>query len=531
MSTLDTPEDALPLLAYKIAPRQFDISYRFSNISLRDQIVRAQMLIRTLLDTGLVRARTDEPITNFQLLICGAGAAGLAAAKEADAHNISFVLVEKGRWVPGGVLRSKATRYVSTAMYEWPHPNHNQHDYPLSDPDLLGIDASPRPTLSLPFDAPMLIQAFGDKMESVLKSDIAKWKKNFADFRMGRLPVERKLLATEVEVSDQSKQDLRKMLDGKVSIHGVQLRGESLPDIHLKSLSGATIPNAFRFEYVIYAAGFAKEVETYAEKEKPYVGFQHTPFWEPDRVFESNLGFASPPHVGILGSGDGALQDALRCLVNKDFQHPLDIWNGLMQCGQNKRHRLRRSSHVREAMAKVAAADSYTTGGAIWNNQTHVFESLDKAFENIIDDLIKLEGAKLQRAVDSISRGDVKKVTIVTQYGYFAKAYALNRFLIILFRKLLATSKKPKTVELEILSGKVLEFQKVGANSRGACLKIEHPSSAVITATYDLVIIRGGLDKSDPPPQLVGLSGMDTGRAGLGRIPPPIRPIAIFQEP
>jgi len=28
----------MPLLAYKIAPRQFDLSYRFSNISLRDQI-------------------------------------------------------------------------------------------------------------------------------------------------------------------------------------------------------------------------------------------------------------------------------------------------------------------------------------------------------------------------------------------------------------------------------------------------------------------------------------------------------------
>ncbi|WP_157764359.1 NAD(P)-binding protein [Burkholderia pseudomallei] len=124
MSKLNTPEDALPLLAYKIAPRQFDISYRFSNISLRDQIVRAQMLVRTLLETGLVRAKSDGERGDFQLLICGAGAAGLAAAKEADAHNISFVLVEKGRSVPGGVLRSKATRYVSTAMYEWPHPNH-----------------------------------------------------------------------------------------------------------------------------------------------------------------------------------------------------------------------------------------------------------------------------------------------------------------------------------------------------------------------------------------------------------------------
>ncbi|WP_186095171.1 hypothetical protein [Burkholderia gladioli] len=57
MSKLDTPEDALPLLAYKIAPRQFDISYRFSNISLRDQIVRAQMLVICVRNPGPIRER------------------------------------------------------------------------------------------------------------------------------------------------------------------------------------------------------------------------------------------------------------------------------------------------------------------------------------------------------------------------------------------------------------------------------------------------------------------------------------------
>ncbi|WP_175822515.1 NAD(P)-binding protein [Burkholderia sp. BCC0419] len=529
MSKLNTPEDALPLLAYKIAPRQFDISYRFSNISLRDQIVRAQMLVRTLLETGLVRAKADGERGDFQLLICGAGAAGLAAAKEADAHNISFVLVEKGRSVPGGVLRSKATRYVSTAMYEWPHPNHNQHVYPLSDPKLLGVDGPPCPTLTLPFDEPVLIQDFGDEMKSVLRSDIRKWKKNSTEFRNGNFPVKHSLLVARAEISGQSKQDLKKMLDGKVSVHGVPLRDQSLPDIFLESLSGATIPNPIRFKYVIYAVGFAQEAKTYAGDKKPYKGFKYTPFWRPDRVFESKLGFTATPKVGILGSGDGALQDALRCLVKKDWQHPLDIWNGLMLCDQNGQSCLQDSPHVHEAMAKVAAVDGYTTNGAIWSHQTHVFESLDKAFEDIIDDLIKLEGLKLQHAVDSMARDDVKNVTIVTQFGYFSKAYALNRFLVILFLKLLRNSNKKGIVKLEVISGKVIEFEKVGGNLQGAHIRIEQAPGDVTTRACDLVLIRGGLDKSYPPLQHVGLSGMDTGRAGLGRIPPPIRPIAIFK--
>jgi len=115
------------------------------------------MLVRTLIEPSLSKPKLPETNTEtrsrkFQLLICGAGAAGLAAAKEADAHNISFVLVEKGRSVPGGVIRSKAMRYVSTSMYEWPHPTHREHDYPLSKPALLGDDVPPRPTLSLKFD-------------------------------------------------------------------------------------------------------------------------------------------------------------------------------------------------------------------------------------------------------------------------------------------------------------------------------------------------------------------------------------------
>ena len=532
MSELNTPEDAMPLLAYKIAPRQFDLSYRFSNISLRDQIVRAQMLVRTLVETKLVEAAAPEADTEtrsrkFQLLICGAGAAGLAAAKEADAHNISFVLVERGRSVPGGVLGSKAMRYVSTSMYEWPHPNHREHDYPLSKPALLGDDVPPLPTLSLKFDTPVLIEKFGEELRNQLKLDIRHWRKNFAEYQATGFPTKRSLLATKAEIAEKSKIALKALLDGSESVHGVALSKTELPDIEIHARRDGTISNSFQFEYVIYAVGFSKESKTYNGKRGPYRGFKHTPFWKPDDIFDDKINFDSPPRVGILGSGDGALQDALRCLIKKEYQNPLDSWNGLMQYEQVDNVSLDDSVHIRAAMAKVAAADGYTTGGAIWHHESNLFRSLDNEFEKIVNDLIANEGAKIWHALKSMVRTDVKSVTLVRLHGYFSKAYALNRFFIILLRQFLKVYAVENSPTLEFIDGTVTEFGKLGPNFRGGRLAIESVAVGTTRREFDLVLIRGGLDRTDPPLQVVGLRDKDTGRVGLGRIPPPIRPVAL----
>jgi len=136
-------------------------------------------------------------------------------------------------------------------------------------------------------------------------------------------------------------------------VHGVALSESELPDIEIHAYSDRPGVDAYQFEYVIYAVGFTKESKTYDGKRHPYREFKHTPFWKPDDIFEDKINFDSPPRVGILGSGDGALQDALRCLIKKEYQNPLDSWNGLMQCTQEDNVPLGDSVHVREAMARV----------------------------------------------------------------------------------------------------------------------------------------------------------------------------------
>lgn len=531
MKTLSTPSDALPLLACKIAPRQFDLSYRFSSISLRDQIVRAQTLIRALLEQRLVTTRQateseseSESDNEFQLLIVGAGAAGLAAASEASTHGISFVLIEKEDDAPGGILRSSAARYVSTAMYEWPHPNHAEHEFPLTQPHLLGQDST-APSLPLSFTEPVKVKVFGEKIVDILKPSLKKWKVNYKRFSKGRKLFSRELFITSARLEGATKGKLQATLNAHVNIHGIPLNAVVLPEIALEDSSGLSIGRKFKFKYIVYAVGFGIETKNYADNKPPYQGYVHCSFWDVDSIPNLNLGFSQAPMVGILGSGDGAMQDALRCLVNPKFAHPLAIWNEILECHQGGKPRLKYSRHVDKALARVAAADVYTTAGAIWSHRTHVFESLDQVFKDIVSDLYKAEKSKLGKAIGSMLRRDIVGLTIVTRHSYFTKAYALNRFLVYLFYKVLQDF-NPHRFTIE--SGEVISFAPILGNQRGAVLKIKNPFGSLQSShRCDLAIIRGGLDNATAPTQLVGLTGMDTGRAELGRIPSAIRPIGI----
>lgn len=525
MKSLSTPTDALPLLACKIAPRQFDLSYRFSSISLRDQIVRAQMLIRTLVEQRLVARHIPEFDAEFELLIVGAGAAGLAAANEASKLGVSFVLIERGDDAPGGVLRSSAQRYVSTAMYEWPHPNHTEHDFPLSKPHLLGQDKVSS-TLRLEFTQPVTVGEFGKTLVQALQPSLKKWKSNYAKFCRRESLASRELFVAGVHLSNATKTKLKATLNGRVSIHGIPLNEVGLPDIGFIDSSGTRL-GPFKFQYVIYAVGFGVETKNYSDGgPSPYASYDHCSFWHADLIPEVNLGFSRAPTVGILGSGDGALQDGLRCLVDPKWPHPLAIWNAILECPQDGRPRLKHSRNVEKALARIAAADTYTTAGSIWSHQVHIFESLDDAFRDIVCELIELEGSKLKKAIDSVLRKDVKSVTIITRNGYFTKAYALNRFLAYLFHDAL---KFWKLGRFDLLSGDVLSFESISGNNRGAVLQIKaSPTLPAIRRHCDLAVIRGGLDRTTAPTQLVGLTGIDTGRAELGRIPPAIRPIGML---
>ena len=113
-----------PLLAeHLIAPCVFDLRHRFSPVSLRDQMVRARMLIDRACLTGLI----DHHDRN--LLVVGAGATGASAAKWAATRLVKTRLVDETK-TPFRRQQGVATRWVSPTMYDWPASHWNKEPLP-----------------------------------------------------------------------------------------------------------------------------------------------------------------------------------------------------------------------------------------------------------------------------------------------------------------------------------------------------------------------------------------------------------------
>lgn len=521
VSAPDDALDVLTLLALKIAPRQFDLSYRFSNISIRDQIVRAQMLIQQLHALGAVGAdavKTD-PGPSFDLLICGAGAAGLAAALEAERLELRFVLMDTySQAGVGGVLRSPAARYVSAAMYEWPHSNHADHRYPLRSAAFGAAGVG----LQIHMDEPLPAAAVGSAIDTAYATTVAGWIQHAANWGSQSHIRSDSCFIRGATLEQRSKERLKQMTIGPASVHAIPLKARPLPALYITAASNT---EAHHFRFVIYAMGYAKEKNQYAEGLECPPAYSNTGFWDCDEVMKPRLGFTPPagnehwrPRVAILGSGDGALQDALRCLLK--VAHPLEAWDEIV-----KDAAVGGSVEISQAMRELATADMHATMAATWSSSPTIYKRLDRRFALVARKLLNSGdvGGKVTTAVLDKLRDDVEEVMLITHSGHFSKAYALNRFLLILLRRILRREAAGNRPRLILRSGPVNQFSVNGTppGPRGGTLQF-----ASGPKTFDLIIVRGGLktDTENAFPHRVGLSGRDTGRAGLGRVPLPIRP-------
>jgi NADPH-dependent 2,4-dienoyl-CoA reductase/sulfur reductase-like enzyme len=113
--------NALSLLAHKVAPNVFDLSSLQWHVSIRDQIVRAQLLMADL-------CMADKDIDS--VLIIGMGAAGISAAMAACEQGIPNVYVVDRADAPFKLFRGVTSRFVGPFMYEWPSSFHADQGYP-----------------------------------------------------------------------------------------------------------------------------------------------------------------------------------------------------------------------------------------------------------------------------------------------------------------------------------------------------------------------------------------------------------------
>lgn len=552
--------DPLALLVHKIAPQQFDIAQGFTYISIRDQMNRAAMVVDALVDSGhldegdAVPASTifdpnSKTALSVQLVIFGAGAAGLAAAMAAKKRNLSFVLVERGSSIPGGVMASKAQRYVSVSMYEWPNVSSTQHGYPVAYPKVITDNKG---VFALKLAEPMLIGDFAAAVKVVAGPDLAVWTSRGLGVVAATksTSVVPQLAFTNATATPKTKNRLAAMLHRAVHIRPRHYRTPIL--IELDVGSGRLV--GISANAVLYATGFEPE-SRYMDRDLTMFHEDNQPFWEYDTFDEHQAGLqeSTLPTVLIQGSGDGALQDLFRMCVKRDpaRNDPLRAWSELEERAKGmavaaavkaggKSCADEASSRFDHALlaAKTAFADrdGYTTGHLTWRRSIEAYRHLDTEVWGLIRAWRGCSSLKhMFAAFEQMQRKDVDQVTLVrlpqaspngADWSCFEKCYLLNRvWAWFLF----------EAGAFDLLNGVAEAFSRDNAlpsqcryqYSAKQVIRLQ-PDSALAnlgsyTQTFDIVILRIGTQRAAEKGQHLGLLPRQITRLDLTRIAPPIR--------
>lgn len=485
---------ALSLLALKVAPNVFDLSSGQHLVSIRDQVVRAQILVRDL-------ATLEPPGT--RLLVIGAGFAGIAAAMAASARHWDVRVID-AHDAPLHLQSQVTSRFVGPFMYEWPAAFHDDQSFPPGPPAQWGVPSSGTPTWSRP-----------DPMRaSDLATDVQKWLLRQV------MPASHPTLAFWMNV--QAATNVAQMIKSFSQI--VALRSAAAPGQPAAQLLAGQPPfhfgqallwpqrtylnNAsFAPHYVILGAGLGQErVELDAESgAQPYAG---TYFWANDRLRDP---LVATQQVGVFGGGDGALQDVLRALT--DFDHPLDMMRHL-------RRNLYVAQRIDAVEGRLHELEQQSRLLTTWDDTPNL-RAMDQACSGLAAHLAG--DILVRKSVYAVLRQGSGCVHHVVRENHFGKAYLLNRFLVHLIRECLPFAYGCMGYECYFDVDAII----VSGGSKLRRVRITPRSSAHSSAQSDIdldeIVVRHGVDASKAPGfQLVQISPQTRAtRTSMADIPLP----------
>lgn len=503
--------DSLCLLAHKVAPRVFDLSSLQSHVSIRDQMVRAQLLVRDLYKSSP---------QHKSLLIVGMGVAGLTAALAACQLGFERVCVVDAASEPLSLLKGVHARYVGPYMYEWPSPFHGDQSYPSHEATPWAEHGSS--PLRLESREPLS----ADALRKAMLGSLRTW----------------------AEAQKVAKQPLPLLLSGcdGVAVQGFvkafvaheRRRWQPVPGLAtfsalpvpaglfggraLRGLgSRASVGKGFAPDHIILAAGMGAEVDGI-----PGVVSRLTPpFW-------SNDGLKSPGNVNhrlaVLGGGDGAMQDALRFLTR--FDHPLSLVRHLEQ-----------SPAVRRLLESEApallSADRQMRQAHSWSGQGAGHAMVDQACRTAAANLAHSHA--LRELLLEALRPGTGEVHMHIKGPTFDKAYLLNRFLIYLLARCLPCPSRSgatgghMTLELHFNSQAYGYDQPVPGGQESLHLGPANDTGQR-WESFDLVVVRFGIQAGSVPglqmiqlsdPSLSGAQGKQ--RTTLKRVELPFVAMAL----
>ena len=482
---------ALPLLAYKVGPNLFDLSSHLHHVSMRDQMHRAVALAEALVLGKQVKA-------SQQVLIVGAGVAGVAAGIVLARHDIAALIIDVSNEAPFALQRNVRERYVGPYMYEWPLNVYDSQRLPPDKNSALGPWlTTPQPPLSFNSHDPARPADLVADWEGELCQAIAA--------SGGKLCV----LTGVDRTSAMTKISRWLAAQRNAMQHG---NGAYLPE-PIRSLAGVSWSGShdpawpITPRFVLLAGGMGIENYTLPGCSPATHG---QPFWADDSLLEHHCGKAQRPRIVILGGGDGALQDALRAMTRD--RHPVDTWHKLMVQD--------RQGLLADCMSQLAALEHQHAQVSIWatvdSRRSAANATLDAAYHELA---CKVAGQRsLAKFIIQLLRTDVESVHLCVREPHFSKTYALNRIMVHLIEASIRLWGDTTTKDrFKIAWNKELDY----ASPSGSVTNLFFKDKTKLEA--DLVVVRFGPDTLQLPGQWLGLTTKDTvNRQELAAVPLPL---------
>jgi hypothetical protein len=409
--------NSLALIGLKAGSDTFDLSSDMSNISIRDQVVRARLLVRDL--NGL-------PLRPKHVLVVGAGFAGISAALACQQAGMSVTVVDTND-EPFKLQARPNDRWVGPLMYEWPMYKSENQTYPpgvipiLADESLLGELWKTLANKEDPLRAQDLAASARGALEKIHASQY------FPIY----LEVDRDEVKAYVMTFSATSAPARTNL--------TLSKAQSWPKGSPPPLLNINCPDV-----IILGGGVGDEK---VELDAPPEGTKHGKaagmrFWDVDNW----LNESADEDVGVFGAGDGALQDVLRALTGRD--HPLQTLKQI--CAKSTVAKSKLLGVESELLAVELEGRWAATWTQLWeiapekpttppppgapppprllNHRGHIDSWTDERCRVIAQDLAA--DPSVRDAVGAIIRSGSGSVHHVYFERYFTKSYLLNRFLI-----------------------------------------------------------------------------------------------------
>lgn len=385
--------------AHRLLPGLFTLAVPLVPISIRDQMVRGTELA----------ARIGKPAGSAKALVIGAGVGGVCAAVELAKRGFDVQIADAAA-TAFSVQANAETRFLDPWQYDWPTPTRAR-----------------RPVFGRRF-ALSYFPASGPDLHRWWNRELMRWQGVLKPGRRGPSgPVA-----------------------GSLTV---------LPPTTITSLSVTTsgpggqlqaLPLTTPFDVVILAVGFGAEKSSLPLNPPP--GDLHTPaFWEEDEFEEDDFGLGSggPWKVGVVGSGDGALQDFLRAATSSPAA----------PAGSSRRGGRRATAqHIfdtlfppgvvypptgavprDELLIEAAAIDARFQRAWAWTERGHPAEkAIFQERHTALEGLVQRHAASVAASdLATLQRSDLDQATLVYSEDAFVALYTLNCFCVLLLSHLL----------------------------------------------------------------------------------------------